>query len=280
MTGYLTPASTDGLWFLQENVAAGVHVAPAWAQLGVNPRAVTGTTSTDTILYSDNEQPVDYTGTVAVAVTLPTATTLGNAAFSTLIENDQATNSVTITPTTWTIGAPGATGTSSLVVAAKQRCRISIDPTSSTNWWGQCSPTSSGGGGITIQGNCPGTISGAGTWGVLNMGGNPASGQCANAWNYNVVMVMTHACTLKNLYYSQPSIAGASSSDQVVTAWTSAGVHGSLAASALTCTAGTGYACSDTTHTVSLTAGSIVSVQIVTVASSVVGNFNVGMECD
>ena len=147
----------------------------------------------------------------------------------------------------------------------------------STHTW-SCVSTG-GGGGLYLGGNCPGTISGAGTWGVLNMGGVPTSGSCSNAWTANTELTVTHACTLQNLYFSS-AINGTSGSDLVITAWTGAAGSYSPSASALTCTAGSGATCSDTTHTVLLTAGQHVTVKIATVAGSATGNFSVGMECD
>jgi hypothetical protein len=110
------------------------------------------------------------------------------------------------------------------------------------------------------------------------MGQNIYDGNgCNQSWDPNIWLLVTHACTLKNLYVTNPS-GGHDASDVAVTAWTAA-FGGTLAASSLTCTAGTGTTCSDTTHTVSITAGSEVSVKIVTDGTGG-GNFSVAMECD
>jgi hypothetical protein len=101
--------------------------------VGLVPRPVT--ISTDTILYSDNNETVEYQGSVAVAVTLPTTATLGNANYFTILSNftTGSSTAVTITPTTWTVN-----GSATLAIAQGQGCRLSIDPSSATNWLGVC----------------------------------------------------------------------------------------------------------------------------------------------
>jgi len=132
--------------------------------------------------------------------------------------------------------------------------------------------------GLYLSGTCSGAEAGAGTWGVIGLGLNPQSGACTSSWSANYFNIVTHICTLRNLYFVSGT-AGASASDLAVTVWT-APSGGTLASTTVTCIAGTGKSCNDTTHTLSLSAGSMVSVQIVTVASSTGANFSVGMECD
>lgn len=118
-----TPTSTP---------AAGAATALAFALPGIAGRAVTGTTSTDTIVSTDcNPKRLEYVGSVAVAVTLPTATTL--AVPSCVFKIDNATTgsatAVTVTPTTWTIN-----GSATLIIAQGQQAWIYVDPNSATNW--------------------------------------------------------------------------------------------------------------------------------------------------
>lgn len=129
-----TPPTTNCLYNVNYNVTASAAVAPTAACPGFSGRAVTGTTATDTLLYSDNLLPVNYQGSVAVAVTLPTATTLANSKFATELVNNTSGSStaVTVTPTTWTIN-----GSSTLVIAQGQSCKIKADP-SGTNWDADC----------------------------------------------------------------------------------------------------------------------------------------------
>jgi hypothetical protein len=74
---------------------------------------------------------VENVGSVSVATTLPTATTLGvpNCMFKEVNWTTGSGTTVTITPTTWTVN-----GSSSLVLAKGQQAIFSVDPNSSTNW--------------------------------------------------------------------------------------------------------------------------------------------------
>jgi len=57
--------------------SGGVGGAATWNLPGIAGRAITGSTATDMIVSTDcNPKRVEYVGSVAVAVTLPTATTL------------------------------------------------------------------------------------------------------------------------------------------------------------------------------------------------------------
>lgn len=114
----------------------GAAVAPTCPQVGMVPRAVTGTTSSDTILYSDNANDVDYQGSVAVAVSLPTPTTLNNPVFITRLINTTSgsATSVTVTSTTLTFQSTGST---TLSIAQGQSCLLKVDP-STTFWQDTC----------------------------------------------------------------------------------------------------------------------------------------------
>lgn len=132
----VTAPTANGQYSIGYNVTGAAAVAPTISLVGLASRAVTGTTSTDTILYSDNVHDVDYQGSVAVAVTLPTGTTLGNSNFVTRLTNaGSTTNAVTVTPTTWTIN-----GASTLVIATGQSCAIKVDAGGSA-WNAICNET-------------------------------------------------------------------------------------------------------------------------------------------
>jgi hypothetical protein len=123
--GTSVPA-TDGQYDVNYIVTGNAAVDPTVTQLGSVPRDVTGTTSTDTIAYTDNLEPVIYNGSVAVAVSLPTPTTLNNAGFSTLLVNNTsgAATAVTVTATTLTFDR---TGTTTLTIPQGQQCKITAD---------------------------------------------------------------------------------------------------------------------------------------------------------
>jgi hypothetical protein len=112
-----------------------VNTAPGagtWQSPGVVTRVVGGTTATDTILAADcNPARVAYQGSVSVAVTLPTAATLGVSQCVFRIANNTSGSSttVTVTPTTWTFKNSGST----LVLAQGQYATIYVDP--SGNQW-------------------------------------------------------------------------------------------------------------------------------------------------
>ena len=117
-----------------ESVPTSGSAATAYVNAlpGLLGRPVTGTTNSDTILATDCDPArVEYIGSVSVAVTLPTATSLGVPNCQTkLANNTTGTNStVTITPTTWTIN-----GLTSLTLLQGQQLILSVDPNSSTNW--------------------------------------------------------------------------------------------------------------------------------------------------
>jgi Pectate lyase superfamily protein len=100
---------------------------------GVATRVVGGTTSTDTILTADcTPAPgrVAYQGSVAVAVTLPTATTLGctNAVFRLTNNTTGSATAVTVTPTTWTVR-----GGSTIIIAQGRYATFYVDP-AGTSW--------------------------------------------------------------------------------------------------------------------------------------------------
>lgn len=102
---------------------------------GLTERDVTGTTATDTVLSSDCGNPVVYSGSVAVAVTLPTATSLGNSkcAFTLSNQTTGTLTKVTVTPTTWSI-SPAITAT----IQQGTSCRFTVNQAGS-GWTGVCS---------------------------------------------------------------------------------------------------------------------------------------------
>ncbi|MHB1952141.1 MAG: beta strand repeat-containing protein [Sulfobacillus sp.] len=135
--GSVDSPTANGNYVYGYNVSAGVAVAPTATLTGLTTRLVSGTTATDTILYSDNDTQVEYDTSVAVAVTLPTATTMGNPNFYSLIDNftTGAGEVVTVTPTTWTVN-----GAASFAIQPGQGCSLSVDPASTTNWLLNCGP--------------------------------------------------------------------------------------------------------------------------------------------
>ena len=134
ISGVAAP-TTNGTYVYGYSVSANASVAPTLAQVGVGARAVVGTTSTDTILYSDNVDRVAYQPSVAVAVSLPTPTTLGNPNFATRTTNNTTGvgTLVTVTPVTLPIN-----GNATLAIPQNFSCLDTVDA-SGSSWNADCS---------------------------------------------------------------------------------------------------------------------------------------------
>ena len=115
---------------LTSTPVAGVAQAPHWSGPGVSGRAITGATSTDAIANTDCGTRVEYVGSAAVAITLPTATTFQLPKCSFKLTNNLSTvNDLTITTTTWTCN-----GAATCVLHNGQIGNFGVDPNSATNW--------------------------------------------------------------------------------------------------------------------------------------------------
>lgn len=134
------PPAVDGNYNCGYVVTSSVAVAPTCPLEGLQSR--TEVSSSDTVLYSDNNQPIEYQGSAAVAVSLPTPTSLNNPQFWTIIDNlTTGTNTaVTVTPATFTIN-----GNSTLVIPQNSSCRVAINPGASNDWLPVCSPNATAG---------------------------------------------------------------------------------------------------------------------------------------
>ena len=132
-----TVPNTKGKFPCGYNLATDAAAAPSCWQIGYASRGVTGTTSTDTILFTDND--VEYTGSVAVATALYTATTLENPAFAVQLSNHTTGSStaVTVTPTTWQISKNGGTPGATLTIDQGQSCFVYVVPAGSA-WDANC----------------------------------------------------------------------------------------------------------------------------------------------
>lgn len=144
----ITPPSSNGDYFCGYHVTGGVAVPMSCTLSGLVARPVT--ISTDTIIFSDNDEPVEYQGSSAVATGLPTPTTLGNVHFWTLL-NNLTTGSgtlVTVTPA----GGRTINGSATLAIVQNQECSIAINPSVSTDWLAVCSGNGVGGAVATVFG--------------------------------------------------------------------------------------------------------------------------------
>ncbi len=147
-----TPPSVNGSYQCGYTVTGSAASAPTCPLLGLGQRGITGSTSTDTVLYSDNGATVDYQGTAAVATALPTPTTLGNANFWTVLVNVSTGPGGSVTVTS--AGGYTINGGATLTIVKQVECRIGINPTVGTDWLAFCggaggSPTGAAGGDLT-----------------------------------------------------------------------------------------------------------------------------------
>jgi hypothetical protein len=124
----------------------------------------------------------------------------------------------------------------------------------------------------TYFGTCGGVAAAASTTGVVNLGLTPASGSCASPPAQSNGVPISHNCTLANLQVLSSGV-GVNASDGVATIKLNAG------STALTCTIGTGTSCSDTTHTVSATAGQQLWISIAAQAATTLANLAVSVDC-
>lgn len=132
----VAPPTTNCVWVPEYNVVANAAVAPTINCIGLAGRAITGATSSDTIAFTDNQEPVTHIHSASGTVnpeTLPTPTTLGNANFFFKYCNDSPQTD-TIVPTTWTIQAGNAAAGANLSVGPGACYLIRVDPSGSTNW--------------------------------------------------------------------------------------------------------------------------------------------------
>jgi hypothetical protein len=157
--------------------SGGIATSIALAMPGIVGRSVTGTT--DTIVSTDcNPKRVVYTGSSAVGVTLPTPTTLAVPNCTVKLANN-TTNTVTITPTTWTISAgSGGSAGATLALAEGQEGICFVDPKTASNW--ACDVIEQGiaaGSNISITRSATGiSIAATAGGGTVTTSGSPASG--------------------------------------------------------------------------------------------------------
>ncbi|MGB6430307.1 MAG: hypothetical protein WBF06_06950 [Candidatus Acidiferrales bacterium] len=130
-----TPPSTNGEYFCGYNVTASAAVAPSCWLNSLAPRAVTGTTATDTIL--SNDAIVEYQGSVAVATSLPAPATLGNTGFYVKLINNTSGSATAITVSAAGSYTFSSTGSATLTVAQGQSCSLLVDPAGSV-WDDTC----------------------------------------------------------------------------------------------------------------------------------------------
>jgi len=136
----ITAPTTKGKFSVGYNLPTDAAAAPSVMQVGYGPpRGVTGTTSTDTVLFTDCNSGILFQTSVAVGETLPTATTLENAACNIQMDNRTtgSNTAVTVTPATWQISKNGGTPGATLTIDQGQSCFVYVIPTGA-GWDANC----------------------------------------------------------------------------------------------------------------------------------------------
>ena len=146
--GSTTPPTVNGSYECGYTVTGSAAVVPTCLLVGTGNNSLAGASTSVPIDYSYNAQITthDVGASGTAAVTLPTATTLGNPNFITFYCNNSPQTDV-ITPTTWTI-----LGAATLDVPQGVCYRIHVDPSSGTNWLADKS-------GVAGTGTIGGTVS-------------------------------------------------------------------------------------------------------------------------
>ena len=127
----------------QTIVSTITQLTPTTFSASRTARAVTGTVSSDTIAATDcGLRRIAYQSAPtggSIAVTLPSATTLGSSGCWLTIANDSSNQSVVvITPTSWTFTYQGQTGITAIYLPYHLWCMASPDAAAST-WDLDCS---------------------------------------------------------------------------------------------------------------------------------------------
>jgi hypothetical protein len=160
ISGISAPA-TKGTYSCGYTLSIDAAAAPTCPLNGLTGRTLTGIGSiSDTILYSDNGNVVDYEQVGVATVTLPTPTTLENSHFSfTISYGTGGAGSVILTPTTWNIRT-GTAYVSTITLTTGQKCLVQVDPLGGNHWLATCSA-------FTVNLNFPAPVTGTTTSGGI-----------------------------------------------------------------------------------------------------------------
>jgi hypothetical protein len=155
--GNIAPPALPGIYYPDWAPTGAAAVAPTSIQVGQSGRSLSGSTSTDTIAYTDVNSIIDHdiAASAAITETIPVPTTavsgggLGNSTFAFTYCNHSTFTDV-LSPTTWTIQNSTFPAGGSLSVASGACFRVKIDPHNSTNWLADAFGAGSVGGNLQV----------------------------------------------------------------------------------------------------------------------------------
>jgi hypothetical protein len=168
--------STKGIFSFGYNLSTDAAAAPTVMQRGMGGHAVTGSTSSDTVLFTDINGIIDHDvgGSAANTETLPTPATLENTAFAVRYCNHSAFTD-TFKATTYTIQLNSQTavaGSTGVSVPPATCITVHVDPNSSSQWLADSS---------VAGGSCTEAWGGSGTSFALSSGDDSiANNVCYN----------------------------------------------------------------------------------------------------
>lgn len=131
--------TVNGSYWCGYLVTSSTAVAPTCQQTGMVAFSINGSTSTDTVLFSDNQNTIlhDKSGSASVTETLPTPITLANSGFTFRYVN-HSSHTDTISATTWNIQSGTHTAAGTLSVPTGESCQVYVDPFNSNTWAAEC----------------------------------------------------------------------------------------------------------------------------------------------
>lgn len=167
------PPGTQGYFVQQWTNPTASSTASTATQVGdcTSPTTISGSTATATIQWSDSVGCTvehDIAATAAATITLPTPTTLANAAAILNYTNNTASHTDTISPQTFQISQGSNAAGATLSVPPSTSCKINLDPVNASTWKADCHVNSTNLGVTSITASSPltgGTITTTGSLG-------------------------------------------------------------------------------------------------------------------
>ena len=144
--GCLLSPATAGLYQYAWNPLTNASIAPAITQVGFKSTAISGATNAYTFAFSDcyQQKEHDKAGSAAVTLTVPTPTTLNNAACHINYANHSGSSDVYTPSGGWTVQVGTAAAAATYSIPPGQFCNFDVDAFNANNWLGNCVTVVSG----------------------------------------------------------------------------------------------------------------------------------------